>query len=89
MLNDTLSKNEKSELIGDKYRRALSGFANIVNEIHKKKQFPFAKQLKDSGFSRIECKDLGFEFGKILWSNCDNPVKRNLGLHSSSKIIMK
>ncbi len=81
MLKDILSQTEKSELVEQKHIRALSGFADLVNEIHEKKQFPYVKKSKDSGFSRIECKELGFEFGRVLWSNCDNPVKRNLGLH--------
>ena len=58
----------------------MSGFARIANKIHKRKQHPFAKILKDAGFSHIECKKLGFEFGKILWANCDDTSDRNLGL---------
>jgi hypothetical protein len=80
MLRDILSKAEKSELLEQKYKLALSGFAINVNEIGKKKQYTYAKVLKDTGFSRFECKSLGFEFGKILWLNCGNTADRCLGL---------
>ncbi len=36
MLRDILSKTEKSELLEQKYKLALSGFAINVNEIGKK-----------------------------------------------------
>ena len=80
MLNDILTKNEKKALVNRKYHQAFLGFAELVNAIHKKKHHSYAKSLKDAGFSLKECKDFGFEFGKILWSNCDNNSPRCLGL---------
>ena len=55
MLKDVLTKTEKIALV-PKYENWLSGFARIANKIHKRKQHPFAKILKDAGFSYIECK---------------------------------
>ena len=79
MLKDILTKAEKIALL-PKYNRALLGLSGLVNKIHKKKQHPYVKNFKDAGFSLIDCKDLGFEFGKGLWSNCDDTSNRNLGI---------
>ena len=59
------SKRKKSSLDS-----ALRNMSEIYRNTKQKERHPFAKALRDSGFTRDESRSYGYTISKDLWLSC-------------------